>query len=152
MTPLVEVETTISDEYVTEEELKIEIHKKINTIDSHEKLLEVKKEIEDRFGKVSDDIIIYMHEEWFEKLASKVGIDTIRQTKNFIEITINKEITKKIDGEYLFYETSQLSRMFRFSMKFERLIITLDTIKLDKHFIYYLIDFSRILQKSIKKE
>jgi len=44
-------------------------------------------------GKISEEMEIYMYEEWFEKLASKVGIDTIRQTKNFIEITINKEIT-----------------------------------------------------------
>ncbi len=149
-TPLIDVETSISDEYVSEEELKIEIHKKINSINSYEKLLDVKKELEDRFGKVSEEVIIYMYEEWFEKLASKIGVNQIRQTKNFIEITLDKELTKKIDGEYLFYETSLLSRMFRFSMKFERLIITLDTIKLDKHFIYYLIDFMKILQKSIK--
>ena len=35
------------------EELKIEIHQKINEIDSYEKLLDTKKELEDRFGKVS---------------------------------------------------------------------------------------------------
>lgn len=110
---------------------------------------EVKNELEDRFGKVSEDLIIYMHEEWFEKLANKIGIKQIRQTKNFIEITLDKELTKKINGETLFYEASKLSRMFRFSMKFERLIITLDTVKLDKHFIYYLIDLMKILENSI---
>ncbi|MBQ9011762.1 MAG: transcription-repair coupling factor, partial [Bacilli bacterium] len=40
--PLVEVETYISDNYVSDEELKIEIHKKINEINSYEKLIEVK--------------------------------------------------------------------------------------------------------------
>ena len=150
--PLVEVKTAIDDNYVSEEDLKIEIHKKINSINSYDKLNEVKNELEDRFGKVSEDLIIYMHEEWFEKLANKIGIKQIRQTKNFIEITLDKELTKKINGETLFYEASKLSRMFRFSMKFERLIITLDTIKLDKHFIYYLIDLMKILENSIKKK
>ncbi len=149
--PLVEVETYISDDYVKEEELKLEIHKKINEIDSYEKLQKVKEEIEDRFGKVSEDLIIYMHEEWFEKLANKLNITQTKQTKNFIEITLPKELTKQIDGEILFYEASQISRMFRFSMKHEKLTITLDTIKLEKHFIYYLIDLMQIINKSIKK-
>ncbi len=149
--PLIEVKTAIDDNYVSEEELKIEIHQKINTIDSYEKLISVKNELEDRFGKVSEDLIIYMHEEWFEKLAEQIGINQIRQMKNFVEITLDKDLTKKVDGETLFYEVSQLSRMFRFSLKFERLIITLDTIKLEKHFIYYLIDLMQILAKSLKK-
>ena len=68
------------------------------------------------------------------------------------EIILDKDLTNKIDGETLFFETSNLSRMFRFSMKFGCLVITLDTIKLDKHFVYYLLDFLNILKKSIKKE
>ena len=149
--PLVEVETYISDDYIKEEELKLEIHKKINEIDSLEKLQKVKEEIEDRFGKVSEDLIIYMHEEWFEKLATKLNITQIKQTKNFIEITLPKELSKQIDGEILFFEATKISRMFRFSMKQEKLTITLDTIKLEKHFIYYLIDLMQIINKSIKK-
>ena len=148
--PLIDVDTSIDDNYVSEEELKIEIHKKINTITSYKKLKEVKEELEDRFGKVSEELIIYMHEEWFEKLALKVGIKNIKQTKNFVQIELDENITNKIDGENLFYETSKLSRMFRFSMKNKKLIVTLDTIKLDKHFIYYLIDFMKIVEKSLK--
>ena len=41
--PLIEVETTIDDKYATEEELKIEIHQKINKIDSIETLNKTKK-------------------------------------------------------------------------------------------------------------
>jgi len=151
LNPLVEVETYISDNYVQEEDLKLEIHKKINQIDSYEKLEEVKAELEDRFGKVSDDLIIYMHEEWFEKLAKKIDIHKINQTKNFIEISLTKDLSQKINGETLFFEASQISRMFRFSMKLDRLIITLDTIKLEKHFIYYLIDLMKAIQKSINQ-
>ena len=39
---LVEVETHISDDYVSDEDIKIEIHKKINEIDGYKKLLEIK--------------------------------------------------------------------------------------------------------------
>ena len=80
--PLVEVSTTIDDNMAMEEDLKIEIHKKINTIDSLEKLNAIKDELTDRFGKLDENIIIYMYEEWFEKLASDLGIKNIKQTKN----------------------------------------------------------------------
>ena len=149
--PLIDVTTTISDNFVSDEDLKIEIHKKICSIDSYKSLNEIKTELEDRFGKLSEDLIIYMHEELFEKEAKELNITHIKQTKNSIEITLDKELTNKLDGETLFFETTNLSRMFRFSMKFERLTIILDTVKLDKHFIYYLLDLLKIIKKSIKK-
>ena len=41
--PLLQVATHISDKYADTQDVKIEIHKKINTIDSYEKFEEVKK-------------------------------------------------------------------------------------------------------------
>ena len=146
--PLIDIETSIEDNYVNEDELKIEIHKKINTIDSEQKLNEVKEEIEDRFGKISETLKLYMYEELFEKEAQKLGITQIRQTKNFIELTLPKEITKKIDGQNLFLKISKLSKMFRFSQKEENLLIILDIMKLDKHFLYYLLDLLKIIKES----
>ena len=70
--------------------------------------------------------------------------------KNFVEITLPIEITNNIDGQKLFMEVSKLSRMFRFSMRGKHLVITLDTIKLDKHFIYYLVDLMLIIEASKK--
>lgn len=148
--PLLDVGTSISDDYVSDVDLKIEIHRKINQIDSYDMLKNVKEEIEDRFGKLDEKMIIYMYEELFERYASKLHITRVRQTSNFIEIYIPRELTKKIDGQKLFIKTTNLSRMFRFSQKLEQLIVTLDIIKLDKHFIYYLIEFIDILRSSIK--
>ncbi len=148
--PLIEVATSIDDNYVAEEELKIEIHKKINSINSKEKLLSIKQELEDRFGILSEDIIIYMYEEWLEKLAKKLNINRIKQSKNFIEITVPEETLKSLDGQELFVGVNKISRMFRFSMKNKNLIITLDIVKLDKHFVYYLIDLFELIE-SIKK-
>ena len=61
--PLIEVSNNISDDYVEEEDLKIEIHKKISEIDSIDKLNNLKEELEDRFGKLNERIIIYMYEQ-----------------------------------------------------------------------------------------
>lgn len=148
--PLLEVGTSISDNYVSDTDLKIEIHRKINQIDSYDVLKSVKDEIEDRFGKLDENMLIYMYEELFEKYAEKLHITRVRQTPNFIEVYIPRDLTNKIDGQKLFMETTRLSRMFRFSQKLEQLIVTLDIVKLDKHFIYYMIDFLDILRSSIK--
>ena len=149
--PYIEVETTIDDKYAKEEELKIEIHKKINKIDSIENLEKTKQELQDRFGKLDENVIIYMYEELLEKKLQSIDVKKVNQTKNFISITLTRDLTSKLDGELLFMDILSLSRKFRFSMKDNELTITLDTVGLDKHFIYYLSDMIDILKKAIKK-
>ena len=44
-----------------------------------------------------------MYEEWFEKIAKKLGINSIRESKNSIEIKLPKELIDKLDMEDVFY-------------------------------------------------
>ena len=150
--PLVDVGTTISDDYVSDVDVKIEIHKKINTIDSLQKLEQVKDELEDRFGNVSDSTLIYMHEELFEKYAERLSITKVRQTKNFIEVYLPFDLVENLDIQNLFLDVTNLSRMFRFSTKQKQVIITLDIVGIDKHFIYYLVDLAKIIENNKKKK
>ena len=138
--PVVEVETHISDDYVTEDDLKIEIHKKINNIDSYDMLNEVKKELEDRFGKITSEIEIYMYEEWLEKIAKKLEIKTIKQTNTFIELEISSNISKKIDGEKLFYTAYEVSKNFKLKSVGNTIHIIFNLVNLEDHFVKYLID------------
>ena len=147
--PLLDAPSCVGDDLTIESDVKLLIHKKINSIDSLESLENVKRELTDRFGKLDDDVIIYMYSEWFEKLATDI-VDKIKVNRNSVDVIFNKNITSKIDGKALFMDVNKLSRMFRFSMKDNSLIITLDTIKLDKHYIYYLIDLVKLVKKSIK--
>ena len=150
--PLVEVSNSISDDYVSESELKIEIHKKINTIDSIEKLNTLKDELEDRFGKLSNDLIIYMYEQLFEYNARKIGINKIKQTKDEIIISLPSEFNNRLDGDKLFIDVISLNRNFRFSMKMGIINISVRIDKLDKHYIYYLIELIEIIKKDLKEE
>ena len=149
--PLIEVDTYIDDNYVKEEELKIEIHKKINEIDSYDKLISVQKELEDRFGKISDKLLIYMYEEWFEALANKLKIRKVKQTNNNIEIMLDKEFVSNIDGEKLFLDTLKINNNFKFGMIGGNLIISLRIDNLEKHFIYYLIDLLFVIESATKE-
>lgn len=138
--PLLSVTTHIDDSYVSEDELKIEIHRKINEIDSKEKFDEVRSELEDRFGKLSEDIIVYMYEEWFEKLASKLKLSKVNQTKNSIEMVFPMEVVSKMDTEEVFMNAFHITNMFRFISRGSNLVIVLDIIKLERHPVYYLVE------------
>ena len=148
--PLLDVSTAIDDKIVSDEELKIEIHKKINTIDSLDKLLDVKEEIEDRFGKCDETLDVYMYEEWFERYARKLKIKDVTQTKNSIIIGLPKEMYASIDGKKLFMEVNKLGNMYRFSERHGKLYITLDIVSLKRHFVYYLIDLLEVIEGSFK--
>ena len=145
--PLIEVETHISDDYTSDDELKIEIHKMINDINSLEDINKLKDVLENRFGKITEEMVIYMHEEWFEKQAKRLGITDTRQNKNFVEVVIPVLTSMKIDGEKLFFTAYDISKYFKFSYKDKKIHIILDTLKLEKHFIYY---FNELFVKIIE--
>ena len=136
---LINVNTHISDNYVSDEDIKIEIHQKINEIDSYEKMLEIKNELEDRFGKVTDDMLVYMYEEWFEKIAKKYNIKQVVQTDRSVEITLPEEISSNIKGDKLLIEAMNLSRSFNIKYVNKKISILLYTKDLPKHFIFYIV-------------
>ena len=147
--PLIEVSTHIDNNYINNDSIKIEIHKLINEIDSKEKILSVKQELEDRFGKFNEDMDIYMYSEWFEKQAKSLEINDVVQNNLYIEFSLNKNIVEKIDVSELFYYASNLSEKYRFNYKSDRLYIKLLLGGLDKHFIYYTTDLLDHLKKAL---
>ena len=145
---LIDIETHISDDYVNDEDLKIEVHKMINEVDSIDKFNEIKAILEDRFGNVTYDMEIYMYEEWFEKLANRLGVKRIKQTKTFVDIELSEEYSSKVNGEELFNLTYDISHHFRLNYKDNKIHIILDLVNLDKHFLLYLIElFDKLLEK-----
>jgi len=136
---LIEVSTHIKDTYVSDEDIKIEIHQKINEIDSLEKLNSIKEELEDRFGKIDNDMEIYMYEEWFSNLCKMLNITKVNKTDRFVEITLPEELSNNIKGDKLLFETMSISTKFNLKYAHKNIIITLFYKGLDKHYIYYLV-------------
>ncbi len=138
--PLINVSTHIDDRYTDESDLKIEIHKLINTIDSYDKLVSVKEEFTDRFGKPSEEILTYMYQEWFEKLAKAKGVEEVISEKDKMELIFSIDKSKTINGEDLFMKAYDISKDFNFSYHNLRLHISLSLRNLKKHPVYYFID------------
>ena len=149
--PLIEVSNHISDDYVSDESLKIEIHKLINTIQDKESLDKIRSEIEDRFGKIDKNIEIYMYEEWFEKLANILDITRVKQTESLIEIELPEKISSIIQGDKLFLIAYNINPKFRLSYKMKKIYIALPKINLEEHFIYYEVKLLNEIIEMIKK-
>ena len=148
---LVEVETHISDDYVSDEDIKIEIHKKINEIDGYKKLLEIKHELEDRFGKISKTLEIYMFEEWFEKQAKELGITTVRQSEREIEIELPKDLSSKIEGDKFFIKAYNINPRFRLKYLHDQVIIALTLLNQKEHFLYYIVPLMEEVINEVKE-
>jgi len=143
---IIDVETHIPDEYVDDVDLKILIHQKINTIDNYFKLLKIKEEIEDRFGQISNEMLLYMHGEWFEKLCERLKISKVKETKKEIFMYIPMDVSKKISGVDLLSDAEKESKNFSFRYIREEIVVSLDKNNLEEHYLYYLI---RLLEKII---
>ena len=137
--PLISVSTHIDDDYVMDTELKILIHKKINMVDSYNSFCNIKEELEDRFGKLSEEMIIYMYEEWFEKLAKGFGIINIQDNEKMVDIELPKELSSMIKGDKLFIESYNLNHNFKLNYKNNCIHVILEKNKLEQHYLMYLI-------------
>ena len=119
------VSSHIKDSYVADEDMKIEIHKMINSIDSFESLIETKKSIEDRFGPIDKELNSYMNEQLFESLCKKLGVIRVFDNNIYREIFFGKDISKIINYEDLFVKALDINKRFCFSYKNELIGIKL---------------------------
>jgi transcription-repair coupling factor (superfamily II helicase) len=92
-----------------------------------------------------------MYQEMFEKMATNLNISKVVQTKNSIELFIPETLLQKINIGSLFAEVTTKNRSFRFTSRNKQLVIILDIVKLDKHFIYYLIELLETIKKYLDK-
>jgi transcription-repair coupling factor (superfamily II helicase) len=131
----------IDKDYIEDDYIKIEMHKKIKAITCLEELDELLMEIEDRFGHYSIDLEIYIHEQLFEHLTKVLDIEKIKDNKTSKTLIVSKKGTKKLAGDQIFQSGLDVSKDIRFSYKNEQIHIILDTINLEKHWIFTMVKF-----------
>ena len=80
-----------------------------------------------------------MYEEWFEKIAKKLGIKKVLQTDRMVQIDLPKELSSKVKGDKLLYNALSISNNFKLSYHHEIISITLFYKNLPEHFVRYLV-------------
>lgn len=130
----------IDKEYISDDKIRIEIHKLINNIDSISKLEDLKDELTDRFGKINVDIILYMYNKLYNKLSYNLGVINTEVLLNKIIITISLE-KSEIDGIRLFNVANSFYIPTRLSNPGNNINIELDISKEKRHWLYIACQF-----------
>lgn len=134
----VRVNKYIDSTYIKNDFVKVEMHRKIANITSKSDIENLIEEFTDRFGAPNKDIKLYMYEKLFEYLSQTKGVERLRETKNNVTFIMTKEVSDQINGEYLFMKANEISKYIRFTYRLEKINIIIDTIKLNKHYLYFI--------------
>lgn len=147
---ILDVDKHVENNYTNIDELKIELHQKINSVKSNKELNDLINEIKDRFGFIDDKLINYIHNEYLENLLSELNIPIFMNDNYKIIIIIEKNIYEKLNIEELFITATQINNKFSFQYKNEKIFIKLIKNNLDKLYIYYLLELIEAIKKDLK--
>lgn len=104
-----DVSAYIPSDYIEDELMKIEMYKKIATIDSKEDMYDVQEELEDRFSDIPRETQALLNIAYIKSLCKKMKIEKVRQVKNTIYLDpITKYETKKTNASDLLDELMDL--------------------------------------------
>ncbi len=143
----IEVSKHVDKDYVSDDDIIIYIHKKINTISNNEEKEKIIHELTDRFGKLSDDILIYIEERYLESLLRKYLVKNILETINQVTVIIPEDISKKIRGDKLMEFGYKISDRIDFEYnRHHQIIIKIKKSNNDKIWINIL---NQLLEKNL---
>ncbi len=80
------VATVISSSYVQEDELRIEIYRRLATLESTEGLHQFEDDLEDRFGRIPESAVNYLKLVKLKISARGKGVSSIKTTRNKVRI------------------------------------------------------------------
>jgi transcription-repair coupling factor (superfamily II helicase) len=131
----------IDKDYIEDDYIKIEMHKKIKKVKSLSDVHKLFDEITDRFGHYSIELEIYVYEQLFEYLTKVLDIEKIKDSKTKRTLIVSKEGTKKMAGDHIFKSGIDVSKDIRFAYKNDQIHIILDTLNLEKHWLFTMVEF-----------
>lgn len=117
---------TISNNYIDNEDVKIEIHKKIDHIKSMKDLLALSEELRDRFGQFDEVTEIYMYEKLMNVLCIKLDIKKILDTKTQMVLYMSPERSNTMDGNKIFSLANETSKALSLYYRNRQIEIAID--------------------------
>ena len=131
----------IAPNYVLDDEIRIIMHKEISKIKSRDQIKSLILEYTDRYGKLNDEILLYMEEKYLEYLLKSKGIEAFKELKDEIQLNFDEETTNKINYKNLSQCANKYAPLFTFSLKNKRIFIHIDPKDYDTSYIYTLTKF-----------
>jgi len=135
---LINVSKHVDESYVSDDEIKILIHKEIHRIKTKKDKEEIIQEFTDRFGKLNEEILAYIEERYLQTLLKAYGIKEVFESQNMVVIAIPKEKTALISMEEMFMKATEISPDIIFEYKRQQLIIKIKKQPRSKNWIFLL--------------
>lgn len=144
-----DISTHIDDKYSSEDEIIIDLHKRIKNIISEQDIFNLENEIKDRFGVLDEKLELYMYQTLFEKILDKNKISIFENNKIKCSIRLDDYIIKQMEIEKLFINASKINTKFKFIYKNKFLLISLTKANLEKNYIMYFLELVKYINKKI---
>jgi transcription-repair coupling factor (superfamily II helicase) len=131
----------IDPNYISEDAIRIEIHKRISGINKMSDIEDLKVELVDRFGPLSPDLILYMYEKLFKKLSSKIGVQKTIVENNQVTLILTLEASQHTNGQKLFMCANQRETTVRLGYIKGHIHIIMITKHEKRHWLYLMCIF-----------
>lgn len=142
----IDVSKHVDESYVSDDDIKIYIHKEIYKIRTKEEKESVIQELTDRFGKLNEEILTYIEERYLQTLLKMFDVHQIMETNNQVTVAFSKSATKRMSAEKLFMKAAEISQEINFEYKHEQIIVKIKRQPKEKKWIFLL---SRLLESQL---
>lgn len=142
----------VDENYVGDDAIRIDIHKSINKIISRKQMQMLIDEYTNRYGKLDEDVILYMEEKYLEYQLKKLGVESFKEGTDEIRIVFDEEISSKMNFQKIFEVSVQLKLKYKFDYRNRKIIITFNPKDTTKSYIYNLNKFLEVLDEKVIKK
>lgn len=119
----IQVSKHVDKRYVSDDEIRIYIHKRIDSISNLEEKELLIEELEDRFGKLSEELLLYIDKKYLDILVARCSVEKIKELVSLIEITFTQDFSSKVDAASIFSIAYKLSSKFSFEYKNKKIFV-----------------------------
>lgn len=122
----------IPEHYIPDGYQKIQMYKRVKSIETMEDYNEIIDELVDRFGDLPPEVERLMRIARMRVWSTEVDVRSIKVKNKLIRIEISPEGTMKLDGGKIVADSLELGRAVGFLMEEGKLVLTVDERKMNK--------------------
>jgi transcription-repair coupling factor (superfamily II helicase) len=113
----IEVSKHVAEHYVSDDEVKIFIHKEIAKITNKAEKDALETTLVDRFGTLTHDLIVYMNKKYLDGLFALAGVEDAKDQGLEVRVTFSQETSSRLQGAKLFQAANQINPVFKFEYR-----------------------------------
>ena len=121
----VRISKHISENYVDDDIVRIEMHKSINKIKSREEAENIRREFADRYGQITSEIDLYIEGKYLTFLLKSKGVAAFKESEKTVEFHFDKDKSNQITYKDLQRLNNLTDLKLEFNYKYYQIYITI---------------------------